>query len=184
MDNMSLSDIAAVTRGNDGFFGGAGGSGMWIFALLILLLLGNNGNGLFGSNATVTTADLCMNNQFQNLSQNVNEIGNRQFSQANELTKGISQLGYTTLENFNGIGSKIDSVRFDMANYVASINANTSASMQKILDTIQADKIASLQSQVSDLKTQQMFCGIPRISNYAYGVYQYPSCGCGCSGNI
>ena len=46
MDNFSLSDVAAVTRGdNNGMFG-CGGGGMWTFALLILLLIGNG--GLFG----------------------------------------------------------------------------------------------------------------------------------------
>ncbi len=33
MENMSLSDIAAVTKDNDDYFGNGG---MWIFALLIL----------------------------------------------------------------------------------------------------------------------------------------------------
>ena len=45
MDNYSLSDVAAVTRDNGGMFGGNGG--MWIFALLVLCLLGNGG-GFFG----------------------------------------------------------------------------------------------------------------------------------------
>ena len=38
-DGVSLADIAAVTDNKDSMFGGAGG-GMWIFALLILLLIG------------------------------------------------------------------------------------------------------------------------------------------------
>ena len=38
-DGVSLADIAAVTDNKDDMFGSAGG-GMWIFALLILLLIG------------------------------------------------------------------------------------------------------------------------------------------------
>lgn len=45
MENMSLSDIAAVTKDNDDYFGNGG---MWIFALLILMMMGggfwNRGN--------------------------------------------------------------------------------------------------------------------------------------------
>ncbi len=37
MANMSLSDIAAVTKDNDDYFGNGG---MWIFALLILMMMG------------------------------------------------------------------------------------------------------------------------------------------------
>ena len=37
MENMSLSDIAAVTKDNDDYFGNGG---MWIFALLILMMMG------------------------------------------------------------------------------------------------------------------------------------------------
>ena len=40
MENMSLSDIAAVTKDNDDYFGNGG---MWIFALLILMMMGGGG---------------------------------------------------------------------------------------------------------------------------------------------
>lgn len=60
--------------------------------------------------------------------------------------------------------------RYLDAQNTAAINANTTAAMQKVLDTIQAEKIASLQSEVSDLKTQSYFCGVPKISPYGYNV--------------
>lgn len=44
MDNMSLSDIAAVTRNVDGDGWGAGGG--WIMIILFALIFG--GNGLWG----------------------------------------------------------------------------------------------------------------------------------------
>ena len=46
MDNMSLSDIAAVTRNVDGDGWGAGGG--WIMIILFALIFG--GNGLWGNN--------------------------------------------------------------------------------------------------------------------------------------
>ena len=41
MDNgYSLGDLAAVTRSENGGFGGMGSEGLWVFALLILLFGG------------------------------------------------------------------------------------------------------------------------------------------------
>ncbi len=64
----------------------------------------------------------------------------------------------------------------------AAINATTTAQTQKILDAMAQNKIDSLQAQVSELKTQNMFCGVPRINPYGYGVYPYNNMGCGCNG--
>ena len=66
MDNaMSLSDIAAVTRDNDGWGSGGG----WIMIILFALIFGWGGNG-FGRNNNgnpVTEADLCNANSFNEL---------------------------------------------------------------------------------------------------------------------
>ena len=57
MDNMSLSDIAAVTRGNDNDGWGQGGA-WWIIILFLFVLMGGNGGfwgnrtGEFGQYAT------------------------------------------------------------------------------------------------------------------------------------
>ncbi|HAU86180.1 MAG TPA: hypothetical protein DCW90_12010, partial [Lachnospiraceae bacterium] len=73
----------------------------------------------------------------------------------------------------------VDSVNYNGAMNTASINANTTAQTQKILDAISQNKIDSLQAQVSELKTQNMFCGVPRISPYGYGVTPtFANCGC------
>lgn len=50
-DNISLSDIAAVTRGNYGGFGDfgfGGGQGWWILLLFLFAMNGGGGNGGFG----------------------------------------------------------------------------------------------------------------------------------------
>lgn len=55
------------------------------------------------------------------------------------------------------------------------------AGIQKILDALSQNKIESLQEQVSELKIQQMFCDIPRISPYGYGVVpQFATNPCSC----
>lgn len=61
----------------------------------------------------------------------------------------------------------------------AAINENTTAQTQKILDALAQNKIESLQAQVTELKTQNMFCGIPRINPYGYNVVpNFTNCGC------
>lgn len=60
----------------------------------------------------------------------------------------------------------------------------TLTSAKEYADGLAQNKIESLQAQVSELKTQNMFCGVPRISPYGYGVvpnFATP-CGCGCNG--
>lgn len=192
-NNLSLADIAAVS----GKEGASGGGGLWIFALLILLLIGAGGGGFFGGSAAsnaMTQADLCMNSQFQNLNQNVNDIGQRQFMQANEHTKDIATASAAMLTGFDTVGSKIDncccetnrnidSVKFDMANYVASINATSTANAQKILDKMCENQMSAMQNEIQTLKLQQAMCGVPKINPYGYGIVPTFS-GCGNLTNI
>lgn len=73
-------------------------------------------------------------------------------------------------------------LKYSNAMNTASINEKTTAGIQKILGALSQNKIESLQAQVSELKTQKMFCGIPRISPYGYGVvpqFATNSCACG-----
>lgn len=63
-----------------------------------------------------------------------------------------------------------------MANYAASINANTTAQTQRILDKMCEDKQAAMQARIQQLELQQALCGIPKTSPYGYGIYAYPSC--------
>ena len=72
-------------------------------------------------------------------------------------------------------------LKYSNAINTAPINEKTTAGIQKILGALSQNKIESLQVQVSELKTQQMFCGIPRISPYGYGVVpQFATNPCAC----
>lgn len=93
---FSLSDVAAVTRGNDGFFGGEGGF-FWIFALLLLPML--SGGGFWGGNgrdAVATNADVQRGFDQQTTT-----------SKLDQLAYGLSNLGYETLNNFNSLERQI-----------------------------------------------------------------------------
>ena len=201
-DGVSLADIAAVTDNRDGMFGGAGGGGMWIFALLILLLIGVG--GFFGNNRgingePVTEAGLCNAMNFNNLENPVGRLNDNLTNTYIGLQNGMCQMGYETLKNFGTTQNQIaqcccetqraiDGVNYNGAINTAAINANTTAQTQKVLDAIQQNKIENLQAQVNQLQLQSAMCGVVRYPNattYTAGMNPYwnQSC-CNTSCNI
>lgn len=200
-NSYSLSDVAAVTRGNDGFGWGADGMGFfWIFALLLLPgLFGGSFWGSRGANGEpVTEAGLCNAMNFNNLENSVGRLGDSQ-------TAGFNGLQRDLCQGFSAINAGINQVRFDnqqcccetqrlldrndynAAMNTASINANTTAQTQKILDAICGNRMADMQNQINQLQLHAALCGIPRTTPYGYGIvpqFAQLNCGCGCSGNI
>lgn len=200
-NSYSLSDVAAVTRGNDGFGWGADGMGFfWIFALL--LLPGLFGGGFWGNRGAngepVTEAGLCNAMNFNNLENAVGRLGDSQ-------TAGFNGLQRDLCQGFSAINAGINQVRFDnqqcccetqrlldrndynAAMNTASINANTTAQTQKILDAICGNRMADMQNQINQLQLHAALCGIPRTTPYGYGIvpqFAQLNCGCGCNGNI
>lgn len=190
--NYTLSDIKAVTDGNDGMFGG---NGLWFLALLFLF-----GNGGFGwgnrNGAPVTEADLCSANSFNDLKSGVRDISGQISSMNIGLTKGLCDMGYTMFSQFAslerqladcccGIERNIDGVNYNVAQQAAAINANTTAQTQKILDAITGNRMADMQNQINNLQLQSALCGVvryPTSTTYAtncnpfFGGY-----GCGCA---
>lgn len=188
MNELSLSDIATVTRDNDGF-GTSGGWLAWIFLFAIL----GGGNGFFGGrNQAATTEEVAAGFNFAGINNKLNELTAGQANINQNLGNAICQLGYQSLDHANQLGSKIDScccdtqlgiqgVRFDMANYAAATNMTIVENTQKILDKMCADQTAALQARVQSLELQQALCGIPKTNPYGYGIYAYPTCNpCGC----
>lgn len=194
MENYSLSDIAALgSRCDDGF----GGSSAWVLIILFALIFGWGGNG-FGGGQAATGQDIQRAVDLNSIQEgqagingNVQRIGyetmgtvkDASYNNLSEIRDLQTQVnaGFANMQTCCcGLDKSIMENRYLDAQNTAAINANTTAAMQKVLDTIQADKIASLQSQVSDLKTQNMFCGIPKINPYGYGISpSWNVCGCG-----
>ena len=161
MDNMSLSDIATVTRGADEF----GGSGMWFLAIILILLIaggGAFGGGDYGRFATAASQqEILFGQQFSNLDNKIDRIGNGIADSTFALNNSIVTEG-------RGISDKLCDIK-------ATIHAEGEATR----GLIQQNKIDTLQAQVNELKTQQMFCGVPKISPYMYNIQ--PNCGCNCN---
>ena len=200
MDNgYSLGDLAAVTRSDNGGFGGMGSEGLWVFALLILLF----GGGGFGfgnrqpimNGEPVTESGLCNAMNFNNLENAVGRLSDSLSSDYMGLQNGICDLGYETLRNFNTTQQQlaecccttqrgIDSVNYNGAINTAAINATTTAQTQKILDAINGNRMSDMQNQINQLQLQSAMCGVVRYpTTYAYNAGPSPFCGgntCGC----
>lgn len=188
-NNFSLSDIAAAC-GNDGANCGSNG-GMWIFALLILLAIGNG--GFFGNNnnndRNATVGDVQRSQDFAAIERQLNEgvaatrqgvydttaaIKDGNYNVLGELRdiQAATSTGFSNMQNCCcETNRNIDSVKFDMANYSAAIQANSTANTQKVLDALNQNKIDALQNQVNSLQLQQAMCGVPKISPYGYSMY-------------
>ena len=180
-DNLSLSDIAAVTN-NDAF----GGNNSWFLILIFLLLFGTNGwnrgTGELGQYATAASQqEILFNQKFSDLDNKMdrgftslgNGISDATFALNNTIVNGTNNVAGTVIAEGRSIGDKLCELRTE-------IHAEGEATRA----LIQQNKIESLQAQVNELKTQTMFCGIPKINPYGYQVVPNPtSCGCNC-GNI
>lgn len=78
----------------------------------------------------------------------------------------------------------LDNVNFGISNAMNSINANTTAGVQKILDTLSTNKINDLTNRINQLELANAVSGVVRYPNsIAYSAGQSPFCntGCGCN---
>lgn len=162
MDNMSLSDIAAVTRGAEDF---GGGGSMWFLAIILILLIaggGAFGGGDYGRFATASSQqEILFGQQFQSLDNKMDRLGNG-------IADATFALNNTIVSEGRNTQDKIYAMDKDLSDKIAGIGS-----------LIQQNKIESLQNEVNTLKTQNMFCGVPKISPYMYNIQ--PNCGCNCN---
>lgn len=174
----------------DGY--GFGGNGLWLFAILALM------NGGFWGNRDgrcATVEDLSNQSNFTRLENQVMGNGQAIAQGFRNVDNAVCQIGYQNLQNTAALSSQladcccntqraVDSVKFDMANYAAAINANTTAGVQKILDKLCEDKVQALQSRVNLLEMQNLvqppraIPAYPACNPYT-GVYSVNGCtGC------
>ena len=141
---VSLADIAAVTRNNDGD-GFGGNNGWWVLIILFALFgWGGNGYGLGGNGGGnmfgFTDAALQRGFDNQTVIQKLDGINN-----------GLCSLGYDQLAQMNGINSNIMQTGFGIQQ---AINADTVANMQNTnaLSRQFADCCCENRAAIADLK--------------------------------
>ena len=194
----------------DGF---GAGSGSWIFLFAILALMwggngafGGNGNtnaiqadvnrGFDNQNLQAQTRDILSavtNGTAQTISAStanatnaINAIKDGNASLIREfgnVETALTSLGGNLQECCCAIQRNIDSVNYNAALNTASINANTTAQTQRILDALAQNKIDDLQAKVNSLELAQATNGVvryPSAMTYAYNANPFCSGGCGC----
>lgn len=198
-DGMTPADMSAVMGGG---FNGFGGEGIWIFALLILLF-GGNGFGFGGNRESFATqADIQRAVDLNSLQQGQRDIesvvrgttadtigavkdGNfNALGEMRDIQQQVSNNGYLLQQCCCNTEKAILENRYLDEKNASNIMANSTAVGQKILDAISQNKIDELQAKVTELQTAQMFCGVPRISPYGYGITPQFANACGCGVTI
>lgn len=161
--NLSLSDIAAVTRNNEGF---GDGNGWWII-LILLFALGGNGFGYGnGAGRIATVEDVNNSANFTRLESQVRYNENAIQNGFLNTFNGISNLGYRDLENFstlrydNAIGQKELSAQ--IAECCCKTQNAIHAEGEATRALIQENKIEALQQKIHALELQAALCGVVR----------------------
>ena len=212
-EGYSLSDVAAVTNGNDGF--GTGNGAWWIIILFLFCFMGWGGNGF--NNNGISSEDMQNQFNFASLERQNNEIVANSRQVAYDLSNDIAQLGLalntairdqgaSLNENIRdsqaliqGLGANvencccttnrnIDSVRYDAALNTRDIMKNDCDNTQKILDAIAGNRISDMQNQINQLQLQNALCGViryPQSTTYTAGYApMYGYNGGGCTGSF
>lgn len=210
MDNMSLSDIAAVTRGTNDNDGWGGNGAWWIIILFLFALMGGglngwNRQGEYGQYATAASQqEILYGQQFGQINDRLTNLGNGVCNLGYEMQGGIGQLGkevalgqsnlqQTIMGTGNGIQQQIASCccenRLATANLSAQMDRQTCdittaihAEGEQTRALMQANTIQQLRDKVNALELAGQMAGVVRYpTGYAYNAGPSPFCGGGCS---
>ncbi len=205
MDGLNASDVALLN--GDGMNGWTG----MFFIFAILALMGGGFGSFGGNNGNAIQADVNRGFDNQNLQAQTRDIlsavtaGTAQSvattnqvyhditgyvgDKYSELQRDVAALavGQANLlanqsECCCGIQRAIDGVNYNAAMNTASINANTTAVGQKIIDAITANKIDEMQNRINQLELQSQLAGVVRYPNgFVYNAGSNPFCTCNCN---
>lgn len=202
MDNYSLSDLAAVTRDNDG----AGTSGAWWIIILFLFVLMSGGGGFgfgsrqgeFGQYATAASQqDILFGQHFGRIDDRLTNIGNGICNLGYEMQGSIGQLGkemalaqngtnMAIMQSANGIQAQLAECCCTTQRAIDGVNANMEAKFAALEKSQLEQRIAEQSARIASLEMDNRMYGVVRYPNgYAYNAGPSPFCGCGgCNGNI
>lgn len=211
MDNMSLSDIAAVTRGTNDNDGWGGNGLLWIVILFLFVFMGGGGlngwnrQGEYGQYATAASQqEILYGQQFGQINDRLTNLGNGVCNLGFEMQGGLGQLGkevalgqsnlqQTIMGTGNGIQQQIASCccenRLATANLSAQMDRQTCdittaihAEGEQTRAMMQANTIQQLRDKVNALELAGQMAGVVRYpTGYAYNAGPSPFCGGGCS---
>lgn len=203
MENgMSLSDIAAVTRGTNEENGW--GSGWFLIVVLFLFMFGFGGNGWnrqgeFGQFATAASQqEILFGQQFGQLNDRLTNIGNGICNLGYEMQGSIGQLGkemalaqngtnMTIMQTGNSIQGQMAQCCCDTQRAIDGVNANIEAKFAALEKSQLEQRIAEQSARIASLEMDNRMYGVVRYPNgYTYNAGNSPFCGCNncCGANI
>lgn len=193
-DGMSLSDIAAVTKGAGDE--GGWGSGWFLIVVLFLFMFGfgNNGwgnrQGEYGQYATAATQqEILFGQQFGQINDRLTNIGNGICNLGYEMQGNIGQLGkevalaqngtnMTVMQTGNSIQSQMAECCCTTQRAIDSVNANIDAKFAALEKSQLEGRIAQLEQANNQLFMKEQLYGVVRYPNgYSYNAGPSPFCG-------
>jgi len=211
---IETNGTPVIMGGDSGFGGGAGFWGFLILAMFLFGGSGFGGFGANNGNTNAIQADVNRGFDNQNLQAQTRDILSAVTSGTAQSVSATNQTFHDMLSAFNDKYSElqrdiagvsvaqaealanqnqcccntlraIDGVNYNNAMNTASINANTTAQTQKILDAIAGNRMADMQNQINQLQLAQALNGVVRYPNgmtYNAGTSPFCNCGgCGCN---
>ena len=145
----SIADIAAVTGNNSGW--GNNGDGWWVLIILFALFGGWGRGGLFGGGnscgcdgACATVGDIQrgfdnqgVTNKLNGLEQGLSQLGYSDLQQFNNVTNGFCQLGYQTQLSINDLSRQLADCCCENRAAIAGVNYNLATDTCAIQNQIQ-----------------------------------------------
>ena len=168
-----LSDIAAVTKNEDGIFGGNNG---WWIILLFLFAFGGFGGGRVGTPASVEDVRAAVDQQtlISKLDQQTYGLADSTYALNTAITGGfhgvdnaICNLGYNTQAGFNMLANQLNNcccengrliekgfaeTNYNLATQACDTRRAICDSTREIIDFLTQDKIATLTAENQTLK--------------------------------
>ncbi len=182
MENFSLSDVAAATRGadNDGFCGGA----WWIVILFLFVFMGGgwgmNRQGEFGQYATAASQqEILFGQQFGQLNDRINNLGNGICNLGYEMQGSIGQLGKEMALAQNATNMTIMQTGNSIERQLCGVNANIDAKFAALEKSQLEQRISEQAARIASLEMDNRMYGVVRYPNgYTYSAGASPFCGC------
>lgn len=166
---LSASDVLALTKDNDGLFGGGSAGGILALIIVFILLFGNGSWGGYGNRENLATQGEIQRgfdtntiiNKLEGISNGICSLGYDQLAQmnginmnivqsANGINNGIAQLGFNMQNCCCETNRNIDAVRYENAQNTCAIVNAIHADGEATRDLIQADTIQKLRDKVQE----------------------------------
>lgn len=144
MSEMSMSDVIALQGRNDGGMGGAS----WLWWVLIIFLLGNNGFGGYAQQGI--TNDFLFSNLNSGIEQTRGSVINAQNGIASatyDLNNTLGQIKYENAMGQNAIQQSINSVAMNMQQCCCQTNNNISTGFANLQNAMQMNTMQIMKNE-------------------------------------